>query len=61
MPYAGDGVDRRGHFGDVGAAVLQGSAGAGGRQLDGRHSPVVRVVDPLGGLPDTDDDGGAGV
>ena len=32
------------------------AASTGRRQFDGRHSPVVRVVDAFGGLPDTDDD-----
>ena len=41
------------------AAVVDGGLGRGGGQLDGRHRPIAGVVDALGRLPDTDDDGRA--
>ena len=57
MPDAGHGVDGRGHRPDVSATVVEGGPGRGGGQLDGRHRPVLGVVDALGGLPNADDDG----
>src|ERR1700746_2318900 len=38
------------------AARLEPRTRTGPRQLDGRHSAVVRVVDAFCGLPDTDND-----
>ena len=55
LPDTGDGVDGSGHRST--AAVVDGGLGSGGGQLDGRHRPVVRVLDALARLPDTDDDG----
>jgi hypothetical protein len=61
LPDTGDGVDGRRHRRKIGGTVVKGGAGSGGGQLDGGHPPVIGVVDALGRLADTDDDGRAGV
>ena len=61
LPRGRERVHGRRDGDEVGAAVAEGLACRIGGQVDGRAAAVVRVLEPLGRLPDADNDRGPGI